>query len=473
MRNPLYLKFVLAYVLLAIAGFITICTLGSHLIENHLTDRCSSGLYREATTVASSYGAKYYNKETTLENMYDNLVTLSAYQNSQIWIVSPEGEILVDTSMPLDPEHPQTIEGFDPASFSNTYYRIGDFYGHFQEDTLSVIAPITTRMAIKGYIAMHLPAASIYQQREEILGQITILGSVMFLLSLIILLIFSYFVYIPLKKIITGVDHFTSGDLKYTIPVNTADEMGYLAASLNYMSDELDQVNDSQRKFVANVSHDFRSPLTSIKGYAEAILDGTIPPEMQNKYLGIIVFETERLHKLTESLLTLNNINDKGRLLNITSFDINYVIKNTAATFEGTCRDKKISIDLLLSAEHLYVSADMVGIQQVLYNLLDNAIKFSFKESVITVETTEKQNTVFVSIKDTGIGIPKDSIPKIWDRFYKTDSSRGKDQKGTGLGLAIVKEIINAHNQHINIISTEGVGTEFIFTLDRAKQQGK
>ena len=143
-------------------------------------------------------------------------------------------------------------------------------------------------------------------------------------------------------------------------------------------------------------------------------------------------------------------------LLDITSFDINSVIRDTAATFGGTCMKKKITFQLLLAAEQLLVSADMGKIQRVLYNLIDNAVKFSPSNSVITVETTEKHGKVFVSVKDHGTGIPKTSIGKIWDRFYKTDSSRGKDRKGTGLGLSIVKEIINAHNQNINVISTEG-----------------
>ena len=112
----------------------------------------------------------------------------------------------------------------------------------------------------------------------------------------------------------------------------------------------------------------------------------------------------------------------------------------------------------------------MSKIEQVLYNLIDNAIKFSHTDSAITIETTEKNDKIFVSVKDTGIGIPSDSIKKIWERFYKTDLSRGKDKKGTGLGLSIVKEIVQAHGENINCISTEGVGTEFIFTLPLAKK---
>ena len=130
----------------------------------------------------------------------------------------------------------------------------------------------------------------------------------------------------------------------------------------------------------------------------------------------------------------------------------------------------QFSFELILTGETLFVNADMSKIQQVLYNLIDNAIKFSHADSTITIETTERNEKVFISVKDTGIGIPKDSLKKIWERFYKTDASRGKDKKGTGLGLAIVKEIIQAHNENINVISTEGVGTEFIFTLPLAEQ---
>ena len=134
-------------------------------------------------------------------------------------------------------------------------------------------------------------------------------------------------------------------------------------------------------------------------------------------------------------------------------------------SFEGTLFKKKISVDLVLTGERLSVEADMSKIQQVLYNLMDNAIKFSHDDSTIKIETTQKHNKVFVSVKDSGIGIPKESLKLIWDRFYKTDLSRGKDKKGTGLGLAITKEIIKAHKENINVISTEGVGTEFIFSL--------
>ncbi len=150
-------------------------------------------------------------------------------------------------------------------------------------------------------------------------------------------------------------------------------------------------------------------------------------------------------------------------ILDRTDFDINQVIKNTAASFEGTCRNKLISIELVLTDEEMLVNADMVKIQQVLYNLVDNAIKFSHKNSSIKIETIERSNKLLVSVKDSGIGIPGDSIKLIWNRFYKTDLSRLEDLP-PDCGV-----IIRSHGENINVISTEGVGTEFIFTLEKAK----
>ena len=149
----------------------------------------------------------------------------------------------------------------------------------------------------------------------------------------------------------------------------------------------------------------------------------------------------------------------------MSDFDINKTIKNTAAAFEGECKKKNIVFDLVFSSKQLFVNADMGKIQQVLYNLIDNAIKFSNNNSEITIQTFEKYDKAFISVKDQGIGIPKDAQSKIFNRFYKGDASRGKDKKGTGLGLAIVKDIITAHKENIDVISTEGAGTEFIFSL--------
>lgn len=469
MRRSLYYKFLAVYFVVAGLGFLLAATLGSSIVEKELIAVESEAQYREATAVASSHMIRYHTSRSNLDTIFTAIHSLAAWKNMEIWIIDNKNEILMNSKDTFATSSTVAFEEFDPTAWGSNYYQIGDFYGHFNEEMLSVIAPITADMTVKGYVAIHRPMKQIYLERERILTSVFLVIAGFFLLTLLLLGFFSFNIYSPLRKIMTGAEEFALGHLNYKIPVETQDELGYLANTLNYMSDELAHTSETQRNFIANVSHDFRSPLTSIKGYLVAIQDGTIPYEMQGRYIDIVINETERLEKLTKSLLTLNKLNGKGRLMNFRRFDINKVIKRTAASFEGICREKKISIELVLTGEQLYVNADMEQIQQVLYNLLDNAIKFSEEDSSITLETTEKNDKIFVSVKDRGCGIPKESLSKIWDRFYKIDVSRGKDRKGTGLGLAIVKEIINSHKQNINVISTEGVGTEFIFTLEKAK----
>ena len=465
MRKTLYIKFILAYIIFGFFGFVVVATFVSSMTLDHLKKEKADSLYREATLIANTYASDLYNSETTLEAVKDQIDAISVYLNASIWIINPSGRMVLDSSTPMDVENEVVIDNFDPTVTDGSYYTTGNFFGTFTEDTLSVFAPITSDFKVKGYVVIHSPMSIIQSSTDSMLNISYFMLIILFLLSLIILIFFTELVYIPLRKITEATEQYASGNMHYELSVESVDEMGYLAAMLSYMASEIARSEDDQKHFVANVSHDFRSPLTSIKGYIEAMLDGTIPTSNQEKYLKIILFETERLNKLTNSLLELNKFGKRGAMLDITRFDINNTIKMTARTFEGICKDKRIFIELILTGQILYTQADMSKIQRVIYNLIDNAIKFSYDDSIITVETTVKNEKIFVSVKDRGIGIPKESLNKIWERFYKTDLSRGKDKKGTGLGLVIVREIIQSHNENINVISTEGVGTEFIFSL--------
>jgi signal transduction histidine kinase len=376
--------------------------------------------------------------------------------------------MVVNSASAPDPEQEIMVEGFDPTVTQKNFYTIGTFFDSFEEDKLSVIAPIINNYKTRGYVIIHKSAAQIDEDANSMLNISYLMLIVILFLSLIILIFFTEVVYRPLRRIIAATEQYASGNMHYELNVEGEDEMGYLAASLGYMARTVASFEDDQKKFIANVSHDFRSPLTSIRGFLEAMLDGTIPPEMHEHYLGVVLNETERLTKLTNGLLTLNNLNTRGMILQMTDWNINDVIRKVAASFEQVCRGKGIRIRLILSGEILYVHADMDKIQQVLYNLVDNAIKFSSNNSEIEIETTEKGGKVFVSVKDNGIGIPKEDQNQIWERFYKSDLSRGKDKKGTGLGLSIVREIIRAHGENISLVSTQGVGSKFTFTLRRS-----
>lgn len=465
MKKTLYLKFILAYLIFGFFGFVTIATFVPSMTLEHLRREKAEALYSEATLISESYASGLYTNETALTTVKSHLDALSVYLGSTIWIINPSGRMVLDSSSPMDVENIILIDNFDPTVFSGSYYLVGNFFNYFEEEMLSVVAPITSNYRVRGYVVIHCPMQSLQNSCDSLVNISYLTLGILLLLSLIILIFFTEMVYIPLRKITVATEQYAAGNMHYEFQIESEDEIGYLAACLSYMASEIARSEDDQKKFVANVSHDFRSPLTSIRGYLEAMLDGTIPPESHEKYLGIVLNETDRLTKLTNSLLTLNNLNTKGMLLDKTDFDINQVIRNVAASFEGTCIRKTIGIELVLTGDVLYVNGDLGKIQQVLYNLLDNAIKFSHHDSVIKIETSEKKNKVFISVKDHGIGIPKDDLKLIWERFYKSDASRGKDKKGTGLGLSITKEIINSHGEHINVISTPGVGTEFIFSL--------
>ena len=467
MKSMLHLKFIALYIIFGFLCLFTTATLTTQLVEDRLMEDTSQTLYREATLIASDYLPSYFSDGSSIDAVQAQLAAMRLYLDASLWFVDSTGTMITSSNIE-NTSAPEAIEEFNPAEIGGNQYISGTYHGYFDEDVITVMAPVTEGFFTKGYLLIHSPAENIDLRCRAVMLPVYISLGVIYLLSFIFLLGVHFIVYRPVKKISEAARQYALGNLDYETPVTAHDEVGYLSASLNYMAAQLKDMDDYQKKIVANVSHDFRSPLTSIKGYVEAMADGMIPPEMYGKYLNIILFETERLTDLTSDLLTLNEFDTKELLLSKAEFDIQEVIKKTAASFEAVCTPKHISIELLLMPGIVRVYADRRKIQQVLYNLIDNAIKFSENDSSVTVEVTLKNEKAFISVKDHGSGIPRKELNKIWERFYKSDLSRGKDKKGTGLGLSIVKEVIQAHNENINVISTEGVGTEFIFSLSRA-----
>lgn len=471
MKKKLKLKFILGFLAVGLIGFLLISTLASDAVMKVLTTMRAETLYEKAEEIVADCISSYNGNMQPLTSKQNRYNGLAEGLSASIWIADSDGNIIYDSS---DTFTHNVISNFDPSSFGQNssglpaYSETGYFYHMFGTRQLSVMTSIHVNYQTRGYVIIHQPLYLLEQSQYDILNLMYVTGAAIFLLSFLLLIIFHLCVYRPLGEIIHAADEYAGGNLKYRCPVSSDDELGYLAATLNYMAAELNNSEEYQRKFISNVSHDFRSPLTSIRGYLVAILDGTIPPELYEKYLNIVIRETERLNKLTEGLLTLNQLGGIGSSgLNLSAFDINQTIKDTCATFEGRCRSKNLTFNLTFSEKTMMVQADFGKIQQVIYNLIDNAIKFSGNDSSIDIETYDRNGKVFVSVKDHGCGIAKENQKKIFERFYKADNSRGKDRQGTGLGLSITKEIINAHQQNIDVVSTPGIGTEFIFTLQK------
>ena len=463
MNRKLLTKLILLYIASAVVMFVLLNSYGVQGLEKSLIEERKENLYEDALVVHDEYVVPYYANQITISELMKELTLLDSFMDTRIWIVNTDGKVIGDTRRVIG----STInvlkyrEDFLEHTFLEDVY----FKGVFAEPMLSVTVPITYQYSVKGYLCLH---ASMQDIREESVYYLDFINICYLLFLVFMLLIFACIYYMtirPVKRINLIAKEYSKGQFEHKVSVRSYDEYWELGNAINYLGETLKKFDASQRDLIANISHDFRSPLTSIRGYAEAMKDGTIPYEMQGKYLDVILFEVERLTKLTSNLLTLNSFNRNGMQLQITEFDVNQLIKQIAKTFEGSCKKKKLVLNLIFSEEELFVAADMDKIEQVLYNLIDNAIKFSNTDSTIRIATERKGMKAMIAVKDFGIGIPKDSIPKIWERFYKTDLSRGKDKKGTGLGLSIVKEIINAHKENVNVISTEGVGTEFVFTL--------
>jgi len=465
MKHRLTLKFIAAYAVFGVLAFLAVAVFGSRLCRKSAVKTASEELYREVRTIASAQSASY-----TSGRSFDP-AHLSFYQSvsdCRVLILDGSARVLYDSGVSGYASLAGQTLAFDPAD-SPEYYRIGRFGSAFREDMLGAFSPITARTTTYGYAMVLQQMSTVNARADAMLGNIYLICAAVFVMSFLPLAVMYFAVQRPLGRITDGAQEYAQGHLAHRIPVKSRDEVGYLAASLNAMAAELQSADETQKKFIANVSHDFRSPLTSIRGYLQAMKDGVIPPEKQEKYMDIIIGETDRLTNLTQSMLTLNTLDESRQGLEYSDFDMVALTKTVCATFGAVCERRDILFDLIFSEARIDVHADMGRIQQVMMNLIDNAIKFSPDSSAIRISVRGVGDKAAVSVKDFGCGIEKEDLGHIWTRFYKTDSSRGRDKKGTGLGLSIVKEIITAHGETIDVISTPGSGTEFIFRLPLAK----
>lgn len=458
---PLSAKLILCYLLLAAGMFAFLNTWGVEKLRSELLEKEEERLYDVCSSLSGSLPDTI--SVTVLTDSTTWLESAAMLGNCRLWVADSYGTICFDSGTPdrtgaSIPDHAK--EFLSQTTISNT--DIGELLFY---PACAAIYPLTNDFQTTGYLVALSPCSHVTAESVLFLD----VYNLCFLFYCIFLAVIFLAIYAitvrPLKKNILAVQAYSSRNYDYPANIHTRDEYEELAETTAFLAKELKNLEDYQKKFVANISHDLRSPLTSIKGYAEAMADGTIPAELQEKYLNIIIYETTRLTKLSQNLLALNSYENHGAMLNLSTFDINAAIRQISLSFEGTGRQKNIRIHLLFEEASLFVSADMEKIQQVLYNLLDNAIKFSYENKTIRIMTKTKGTKAMISIKDTGVGIPKEALNKVFDRFYKTDSSRGRDKKGTGLGLAIVKEILSAHKEHITVVSTEGAGTEFTFSL--------
>ncbi len=274
----------------------------------------------------------------------------------------------------------------------------------------------------------------------------------------------------PLTLMSEAAGCMAKGDFSRRIPVTTDDEVGELAIAFNNMTDSLVKLESTRRSFVANVSHELKTPMTTIGGFIDGIIDGTIPQEKQNEYLRIVSDEVKRLSRLIQSMLSLSKLESGEMKINLSQFDISAMLIDIVIAQQQRIESKNINITGLDSLNQNIVTADSDLIHQVVYNLLDNAIKFTADGGEITFNIYADSNIHFI-IRNYGIGIDDKDLPHIFDRFYKTDRSRSAIKESTGLGLYIAKTIIDIHKGKITVRSKSNEYTEFEFWLPKYKEE--
>lgn len=296
-----------------------------------------------------------------------------------------------------------------------------------------------------------------------------------FLCAIISLVIASVFIWVltkrivsPLREMSAAAKRFAVGDFTYRVAVNGDNEMADLGRAFNDMADALDKLESSRRSFVANVSHELKTPMTSIAGFIDGILDGTIPKSKQDYYLKIVSDEVRRLSRLVVAMLNMSKIESGDFEMKPKSYNLTDQIINVLLNFEQKIEKNNIEIKGLDEMDLIYVNADTDMVYQIIYNLFDNAVKFTNPGGYIHISATQTDDFVKVSIKNSGAGINSSELSRVFERFYKVDKSRSLDSNGAGLGLYIVKMMVEMHGGRIYAKSDNENEAEFIFTLPKA-----
>ena len=329
---------------------------------------------------------------------------------------------------------------------------------------------LSGQRTVMGYVLIQTSAQTVHAVYRDMIWQTAMAAIALFLLSAAVVFFVAQQMTRPLTAMAEAAGKMAQGDFEVRTPEGGGKEIRALSQSFNQMAAQLSTLEQSRRDFVANVSHELRSPITSIKGFAQGMLDGTIPPEMHGQYLQVVVDETQRLAKLINNLLNLSRMENEETNLAFSHFDLNEMIRRVLISRMTQIDDKNLEIEVDFQDDACFVHADADQIQQVIINLLDNAVKYTPAHGTVALSTRTENDRVIMRIKDNGMGIPASDAPYIFDRFYKVDKAHTVG-KGTGLGLAICKRIMERHGQQIRLVSGEG-GAEFEITLEMGVNPG-
>lgn len=488
MVRTMFGKILILVIALLIISFTLTSIIMNAVLNKMVTDQLANQLETVSEKVITALDTVIKNEAIKDPYLFINYIqTLAVNADSLIWIVSEDGTLIYYSEIPENIQYnlTESQEGLFKLPDERQYikqpseYEVGDYFGLFKGtgiDWVTYNKPFVIRnippysLEARGMILIHSRIPSIYQLKHSIFLVFVAAGMIGGIIALIFVALLTKHITKPMNQMKAVAKKVASGEFTGRINVKGKDELSELSKSFNEMITELENLEKMRRDFIGNVSHELRTPLTSIKGFVDGIIDGVIPPEKHEYYLRIVRDETSRMQDLVNDLLSLAKLQGGEVALEYSIFDINELIRRSVISLQQMFLEKNLEFNALFETERMFVRADLDSIQRVIINLLHNAIKFTPENGVIAAKTYYEKNKVVISIEDSGRGIPKEDLPGIFERFYKTDKSRSEDRTGVGLGLAIVRNIINKHDETIKVESQEGHGTRFIFTLSKAPE---
>ena len=485
MKKTLFKKYLRITTAVIVASFLIISVTILLFVTDYWKQEKRSILRQSANNVASLAASYATNTTKNVYVMNANIMeafTTAFAQNieSDIFITTTDGHAIiaaygeqggtVDQSKPVDPEiMRKAIQG--------RYSAEGTMNGRYQNNYYVVGVPITVvdkegkQITIGADFAAY-NAETFTAFRWSIVQMLCYALIAAFAFSFALVWLFTYRLVQPLRKMASAAKSFGKGNFSVRVPVSSQDEIGQLSEAFNNMADSLASSETSSRSFIANVSHELKTPMTTIAGFIDGILDGTIPPEKEKYYLGIVSQEVKRLSRLVRTMLDLSRIDSGALKLRPTHFDLTNTIFVALISFEKKIEEKKIEVEGLEDAQSIFIEGDPDMLHQVVYNLIDNAVKFTDPGGFLRITISQDNGRTTVSVENSGPGIAQDELPMVFERFYKTDKSRSRDKNGMGLGLYIVRTIIRLHGGDIKAESEQNKFTRFEFWVpDKAQKQ--
>lgn len=476
MKRSLFLRMLFVYLLIIVVAFSIVGGIFFGTMRSIFLDTQMDQMIKDAQNINGWVEDDFHGKITDFE-LYPRLGQKAKDEGTVIWLLFSNAKAKYRF---IDPENKGNINEKSESSgadiFINrteqgeSYKQVSDVGDTFEDSMMSVAIPMTVDGKNIGAIVVHKEVGDYDPKISLIFRQILISLLISVGFASILVFILSRYIVRPIKAVSMAAAELSRGNLDWRVRPRTEDEIGELAVTFNKMAEDIKLQDSLRNTFIANVSHELRTPLAAIQGFIQGMLDRAIEENDRDKYLDIVLGETKRMNALITDLLTLAKIESGQFPIELSEFDINELLRRCIIMFEHRIEEKKLKVDIQLCDEKLMVWADEDRISQVVTNLIDNAVKFSFEGGELKVWTTCAENKVYVNIADTGEGIPEDEQQYVFERFYKVDKSHSRNKPGTGIGLSIVMRIIKQHGEKITLQSEEGKGAAFTFTLTRSVQ---